>query len=186
MRSVLLLNASFEYLNIISWRRAFALVLAGRATVVTDWSDHTAIASSTQSHVLPAVIRLVTYVFVPQLAQAPTVNRENVFRRDNNTCLYCSKSYSRTSLSIDHVLATSRGGKHIWTNVATACRRCNHRKGDKTPSEANMPLMYKPFTPRSKAVLLLQPDSTPREWHPFIEYLFNSGLMQSQSAAQGA
>ena len=185
MRSVLLLNASYEYLNIVSWRRAFALVLSGRASVVSDWHDHSQIASSTQTHVLPAVIRLVTYVFVPQLAQAPTVNRENVFRRDNSLCLYCGKKFARTSLSIDHVLATSRGGKHIWPNVATACRRCNHRKGNKTPAEAGMSLLYKPYTPRSKAVLLLQPDTTPHEWHPFIGYLFHPGQTNA-AAAQGA
>jgi 5-methylcytosine-specific restriction endonuclease McrA len=70
-----------------------------------------------------------------------------LFRRDNQICLYCGNKFSISELTRDHILPRSRGGKDTWTNVATACRRCNHKKGAKTPEEAEMPLLAVPFKP---------------------------------------
>lgn len=70
-----------------------------------------------------------------------------LFRRDNNICLYCGNRFSNNQLTRDHIIPRSRGGKDVWTNVATACSRCNHAKGARTPEEAGMPLLAVPFRP---------------------------------------
>ncbi|MGQ8364449.1 HNH endonuclease [Glaciecola sp. 1036] len=70
-----------------------------------------------------------------------------LFRRDQQMCLYCGGHFALTQLTRDHIIPRSKGGKDTWTNAATACRRCNHIKGAKTPEEANMKLLAVPFTP---------------------------------------
>jgi 5-methylcytosine-specific restriction endonuclease McrA len=70
-----------------------------------------------------------------------------LFRRDNHRCLYCGKRFPTHQLTRDHIIPRSRGGKNDWTNVATACARCNHHKGAQTPEEAAMPLLAVPFKP---------------------------------------
>jgi len=74
----------------------------------------------------------------------PPVNRREVLRRDHHTCQYCGSTHN---LTLDHVVPLSRGGSHSWDNVVTACERCNQRKGNRTPEEANMPLRSKPRAP---------------------------------------
>ncbi len=76
-----------------------------------------------------------------------TLNNRALFRRDQHMCLYCGKELHRSQLTRDHVLPVSRGGANLWANCVTACRRCNNRKGSRTPEEAHMPLLAVPFTP---------------------------------------
>ncbi|RDV26104.1 HNH endonuclease [Alteromonas aestuariivivens] len=76
-----------------------------------------------------------------------TLTNTYLFRRDNCLCLYCGNTFTPSVLTRDHILPRSRGGKDCWTNVATACQRCNHAKGARTPEEANMPLLAVPFSP---------------------------------------
>ncbi len=75
------------------------------------------------------------------------LNNRYLFRRDNHLCLYCGQHFSPSQLTRDHIIPRSRGGEDKWTNVATACQRCNHAKGALTPEEANMPLLAVPFRP---------------------------------------
>lgn len=72
------------------------------------------------------------------------LSRQNIFKRDAHKCLYCG---SKKDLTLDHVLPKSRGGASNWTNLATACKKCNSIKGDRTPEEAEMPLIILPFKP---------------------------------------
>ena len=141
MGQVLVLNASYEPLNITTWRRAMVMMLKGKAeSLELDFSRE--IRSGTH---LPTVIRLRQYVHVP-FRQLP-LTRRNVFHRDNQSYQYCG---TRTDqLSIDHVLPKSRGGKDTWENVTTACLGCNVRKGNRTPQEAGMPLKRIPRRPLS-------------------------------------
>lgn len=75
------------------------------------------------------------------------LNNRYLFRRDNHLCLYCGKQFSPSQLTRDHIIPRSRGGEDKWTNVATACQRCNHAKAAMTPEEAAMPLLAVPFRP---------------------------------------
>lgn len=84
---------------------------------------------------------------------SPPLCNRTLFRRDNHCCLYCGQTFSRTELTRDHVLPTSRGGTNRWENVVAACKRCNWQKDNRTPEEAHMPLMAVPFKPN------------PFEWH---------------------
>lgn len=77
----------------------------------------------------------------------PPLNNTTLFKRDANICMYCGQRYSKSELTRDHVTPMSRGGGDVWTNVVTACRRCNNHKGGRRPEEAGMQLLAVPFTP---------------------------------------
>jgi len=78
-----------------------------------------------------------------------------LFRRDQNLCMYCGKTFADRDLSCDHILPTSRGGRNVWVNVVAACKRCNHYKQDRTPEEAHMELLALPFEPNPAEYLAL-------------------------------
>ena len=138
---VLVLNASYEPLNITTWRRAMVMLLKGKA----EGLEHDPSRSIRGDYLLPTVIRLRQFVRVPY-RQMP-LTRRNVFHRDGHRCQYCG--YSGDQLSIDHVIPRSRGGADVWENVTTACLPCNVRKGNRTPREAAMPLARQPRRPSS-------------------------------------
>ena len=141
MGQVLVLNASYEPLNITTWRRALVMMIKGKAESL---EQDTSREIRRGTH-LPTVIRLRQYVHVP-FRQLP-LTRRNLFQRDHQTCQYCG---SRDQpLSIDHVVPRSRGGSDTWENVTTACLSCNVRKGNRTPKEASMPLHRAPHRPLS-------------------------------------
>ena len=141
MGQVLVLNASYEPLNITTWRRAMVMMLKGKAESLEQ--DPT--REIRQGTLLPTVIRLRQYVRVP-FRQLP-LTRRNVFHRDGHCCQYCGGRGEQ--LSIDHVFPRSRGGDDTWENVTTACLSCNVRKGNRTPKEAGMPLRRVPRRPLS-------------------------------------
>ena len=140
MSKVLVLNASYEPLNITSWRRAIVLVIKGKAEQV----EHNG-RLVYHNLPLPTVIRLKHYVRVPY-KEIP-LTRRNILQRDGHTCQYCG--YSGEGLTLDHVLPRSRGGAETWENMVTACVRCNVKKGNRTPREALMPLQNQPRRPHS-------------------------------------
>jgi 5-methylcytosine-specific restriction endonuclease McrA len=140
MGKVLVLNASYEPLNITSWRRAIVLLIKGKAENVEHngkfiYCDFP----------LPTVIRLRHYVRVPY-KEIP-LTRRNILHRDGHTCQYCS--YTGDQLTLDHVMPRSRGGGDTWENIVTACVPCNVKKGCRTPQEARMPLRHPPRQPYS-------------------------------------
>jgi 5-methylcytosine-specific restriction endonuclease McrA len=141
MGHVLVLNASYEPLNITTWRRAMVMLLKGKA----EGLEHDPSHPVRPDHLLPTVIRLRQFVRVPYRPMPLT--RRNVFHRDGHTCQYCGHSGDR--LSIDHIVPRSKGGADVWENVTTACLPCNVRKGSRTPREAAMPLRRQPYRPVS-------------------------------------
>lgn len=140
MKKVLLLNASYEPLNVCSWRRALILLLKGKAEEVERYDSF---INQNQNINIPSVIRLRYYVVVPY-KELP-FNRKNILHRDNYTCQYCGKVSA--TLSLDHIIPKSKGGKSTWENVVAACVRCNTLKADKTLQEAGMKLAKKPGRP---------------------------------------
>lgn len=77
----------------------------------------------------------------------PPLNNKTLFKRDANVCLYCALQFRTSDLTRDHITPLSHGGVDVWTNVATACRRCNNHKGGRTPEQSGMQLVAVPFTP---------------------------------------
>ena len=162
----LILNATYEPLSIVSARRAIVLVLREKAVVLEE-GDATW-RSERASFRLPSVIRLNRYVKVPY-ARRIALNRRAVFSRDDHACPYCGDPAE----NLDHVRPRSRGGAHVWENVVAACRRCNLRKGDRTPSEANMPLRTEPRAPRRHGWVLVNLGAPPHpSWQPYLAAAF--------------
>jgi 5-methylcytosine-specific restriction endonuclease McrA len=159
MHRVLVLNATYEPLSIISVRRAVILLLKEKAELIEAASER--LHAECTSLPVPLVIRLVYYVRIPrQVTMVPT--RNGVLLRDNFTCQYCGATPGRAWLTLDHLLPRSRGGETAWDNVVACCRPCNARKGDHTPEEAGMALRRRPSRPHYVAFLLLA-GSVPRD-----------------------
>ncbi|NTW10710.1 MAG: HNH endonuclease [Chlorobiaceae bacterium] len=139
---VLVLNSSYEPLDICDARKAFILIYGGKAVMV---AHHPELAMSTVSlrFPLPIVVRLRAYVSKPFMRVLLT--RKNILLRDNYQCQYCGTS--ETPLTVDHILPRSRGGESTWENLITACSRCNSAKGNRTPREADMHPLKKPMRP---------------------------------------
>ncbi len=137
---VLVLNASYEPINIVSARRAIKLVMKGAAYVELP-SPHV-IRTVLGGIPVPSVVRLLVYRKMPRLNRS--VSRKSILLRDRHTCQYCNRSLAPKLLTLDHVVPRSRGGAGTWENLVAACYVCNNRKADRTPAEAGMPLIRKP------------------------------------------
>lgn len=87
---------------------------------------------------------------------APPLNNTTLFKRDNHLCLYCGNKFRSENLSRDHVTPLFQGGKDIWVNVVSACKRCNNAKAGRTPEQANMQLLAIPFIPTHAEYIFLQ------------------------------
>ena len=137
MGQVLVLNASYEPLNVTSVRRAHVLVFKGKAEVLEELDQP--LRSASDTYPWPHVIRLVHYVRVPRAVQRK-ISRRALFARDGWRCVYCGTAGGR--LTLDHVVPRSRGGDSVWENVVTSCAPCNLRKGDRCSNEAQMTLVH--------------------------------------------
>lgn len=121
---ILVLNSAYQPINVTSLARGFKLVFKGKAEIVEHIPENPIITSQ-REYKRPTVIRLLRFVQVPM--RKVTLSRQNVFRRDDFKCVYCS---SKDDLTLDHVFPRSKGGKNSWANLATSCGTCNMRKGD--------------------------------------------------------
>jgi 5-methylcytosine-specific restriction endonuclease McrA len=161
MRRVLVLNASYEPLNLVNVKRAVVLVLKNKAEIIEDRGE--SLRSERLTMPFPSVIRLSYYVKVPY--RSVSLSRRAVFIRDKHICQYCGGRAE----SIDHVIPRSRGGEHIWENVVAACRRCNTRKMNRLPSEAGLKLMHKPVEPHDHVWIFSLASDIHPTWEPYLE-----------------
>lgn len=161
-RRVLVLNQDYSALSVCSVPKAFLLVYLRKADLLIESSTEK-LHSISEAFPMPSVIRLHRYVYMPY--KGIMLSRQNIFRRDRNRCQYCG---SGDDLTLDHVMPRSRGGRSSWDNLATACKRCNSRKGDHTPEEAQMPLAQKPFKPSFIMFLREFSGAIAEEWQPFL------------------
>jgi 5-methylcytosine-specific restriction endonuclease McrA len=96
-------------------------------------------------------------------------SRKNLMKRDNNTCQYCGDMLSNDSLTIDHVIARSNGGRHSWVNCVVACSECNRKKGDRQLEELDMKLLSVPKAPTIMEISVNLPKHSRCEfWNEFI------------------
>lgn len=147
MTKVLVLNNSFEPLNVCDWKRAVSMVVTGKVEVL-EYADHGPSGSASESRI-PVVVRLKRFVKRPQLRLAPS--RRNIFHRDGWACRYCGAHGHGVKLTLDHVTPRCQGGKNSWENLVTACSRCNGRKGGQNLEESGMKLSKVPSRPRHVA-----------------------------------
>jgi 5-methylcytosine-specific restriction endonuclease McrA len=163
MEQVLVLNASYEPLNVCSVRRAHVLVYKGKAEVLEALEQP--LRASTDTYPWPHVIRLVTYVHVPRAAQRK-ISRRALFARDNWRCVYCGTTSGR--LTLDHVVPRSRGGDSVWENVVTSCAPCNLKKGNRLPEEISMTLSRPPRPPQPVLFIRLAAPKIPHGWRQYL------------------
>jgi 5-methylcytosine-specific restriction endonuclease McrA len=161
-RQVLILNADYSAISICTVPKAFLLVYLNKAELVAD-SEKYQIRTIDRAYPSPSIIRLNKYVNVPY--KSVILNRNNIFKRDDNACTYCG---SPKDLTLDHVMPKSRGGKTSWENLITACKRCNSKKGHQTPEEAKMPLNRKPFRPSFVVFVRSYASKLEDKWLPFL------------------
>lgn len=162
---VLVLNQSYEPLNLCRIRRAIVLVLHGKAEILENGRGE--LHSATQIFQIPSVIRLVYIVERPHHQRRLT--RFEVFNRDRYTCQYCGRQTKE--LTLDHVIPRQRGGKHTWDNVVSACIPCNRCKGGCTPEEAGMKLLHQPRPPHSDGFYIPYDYlSTHSEWQKYLPH----------------
>ncbi|MDA1281301.1 MAG: HNH endonuclease [Chloroflexi bacterium] len=162
---VLLLNQNYQPLNVCDVRRAFVLLGRGKAEAleITDG----VIRSAYTAHPEPSIVRLLYMVNRP--LHQRRLSRREVFIRDRHTCQYCGGRSER--LTLDHVVPRSRGGEHSWTNIVSACGRCNHRKAGRTPLEANMLLPREPRPPRPNPYSFFHVGRIQDQWRPYLPWL---------------
>ncbi len=158
----LVLNAGYEPLAVVSFKRALVLVMNQKATVIAADAENP-VWGSTGAWDRPSVIILRNYVRVPSGRHVP-VSRRGVLRRDNHRCAYCGS----TANTIDHVLPRSRGGKDSWENLVACCLRCNNIKGDRTPSEMNWTLRSIPRPPRGTSWLVRGIERALPDWEEYL------------------
>lgn len=160
--SVLLLNQDYSPITTCSMERAFILVFLDKAELLTQAEDQ-AIRTVDKAYPMPAVIRLFRYINLPY--RGVVLTRQNVFKRDRFACQYCG---SAKTLTLDHIIPRSKGGKTSWANLVTACQPCNTRKGDRTPDQANLTLRSKPQKPTYMMFLRDHAGGMRKEWQPFL------------------
>ncbi len=160
---VLLLNATFEPLAVVTAKRAVVLMLTGKAECV-EVTLNGVFHSENLTVPAPSVMRLSRYVRVPYRRSVP-MTRAGVLRRDGRRCAYCGKRAD----TIDHVVPRSRGGTHTWDNCVAACRSCNSRKADKMLAELGWALPTPPRAPERAAggILVLAVEPLPA-WEPWL------------------
>ena len=161
-RKVLVLNQDYSALSVCSASKAFLLVYLDKAELVSHSPQHQ-LRTVDKSYPMPTVIRLFRYVQVPY--KGVMMTRQNIFKRDNQRCVYCG---THEELTLDHVIPKSRGGRSSWDNLATACKRCNTKKGDFTPEEANMAMRQRPFKPSFIVFLRDFAGLTDDSWLPYL------------------
>ena len=165
---VLVLNASYEPINVCAARRALVLVLKGVASTEEHSPVH--VHSTRQSVKLPSVIRLLEYRRIPH--QTRSLSRKNILMRDRYTCQYCLKPLPSSELTLDHVIPRSRSGETTWENLVACCHHCNNRKGSRTPEEAGMKLSRapRPFSLHTSRHLMRLLARSEDRWRKYLFY----------------
>lgn len=160
--SVLVLNQDYQAISVCSPERAFVLVFLKKAEMLT-YAPHVQLSSVNRSFQYPSIIRLHRFINLP--FKKVNLSRQNVFKRDRNRCVYCG---TRDTLTIDHVIPKSMGGRDAWDNLVTACQKCNSKKGNMTPEQAGMEMRHQPFRPSFVMFLSNFSGNIRDDWKPYL------------------
>ncbi len=168
MEMTLLLNATYEPLRVISWKKAILLLCQNKVEVLEVYDREIRGVSITFR--LPSVLRLLEIIKIKKGHGAVKFSRNNIFARDKHSCQYCGRHFKTEELTFDHVIPIAKGGKKDWTNIVTACIRCNNKKSGRTPEEANMHLVKKPKKPNwnPSITITIGIRNTPENWRDYL------------------
>ncbi len=170
LTDVLVLNFTYEAINVTSFQRAVKMIFSGKAEIVHNRDR--VIAATTREMRMPSIIRLLYYIRRPM--QRVALTKKNVLLRDDYTCQYCG-THGEKLMTVDHIVPKSRGGPSTWENLACACMQCNNRKNNRTPHEANMALARKPRQPKYIPWIQVKRNTLPDEWGKFL-FLYNVSI----------
>lgn len=166
----LILNEYMQPHRVACWQDAVTEYFTGKVEILAEYDD--VIYTSRDGDFvmrMPAVVRLLKSVGTYK--RGVKFSRVNVMVRDRFECAFCGKPFRMNDLTYDHVVPRKQGGKTEWTNIVSACRACNHKKGARTPEQAKMKLLKKPYRPKTlplaHPVLAIKRD-IPTEWLPFV------------------
>jgi 5-methylcytosine-specific restriction endonuclease McrA len=165
---VLVLNASYEPINVCAARRAVVMILKGVAAPEEAGND--CLHAARAQFRIPSVIRLLEYRRIPHQTRA--LSRKNILMRDRYTCQYCLRSGNAGELTLDHVVPRSRKGESSWENLVACCNRCNNVKGNRTPEEAGMNLARqpRPFSLHTSRQLMRLLANSEDRWRKYLFY----------------
>lgn len=166
---VLVLNASYEPINICGARRALVLVLKGVAK--TEEEQGAILHAARVRMPMPSVIRLLEYRRIPHQTRA--LSRKNILLRDRNTCQYCGVVLPSSELTLDHVQPRSRGGLSTWENLVACCHNCNRRKGNQLLHELEeMKLLRepRPFSLHTSRHIMRMIGHSDQKWRKYLYY----------------
>jgi 5-methylcytosine-specific restriction endonuclease McrA len=142
------LDSTYRPIGVIDCIEALVMCIVGKATAVEEYEEE--ISSPSVTFKIPSVIVLKTVVKFISTGFRPS--RNNILWRDKNQCQYCGVIEVPRDMTIDHVIPRSRGGENTWSNLVTCCKKCNQKKGCRTPKEANMSLLNKPVKPKNSVL----------------------------------
>ncbi len=163
MNSVLVLNQDYSPLTLCSLERAFLLVFLEKAEML-DHIEGKSLRTVSTSYPYPSVIRILQYKHVPY--RGVVLTRYNLFKRDGHECQYCG---TNKDLTLDHVVPKSKGGKSTWTNLVTACKHCNAKKGDYSLDQAGLKLAKHPVKPSYIMFLKTAAGRLQTNWFKYLE-----------------
>lgn len=175
-KPVLMLNADYMPMNVISWQKAVTLWFSDKVEIVEEYNDED-ITSISFSMKCPAVVRLLTFVNSYNKRRVK-FSRINVFNRDDFQCQYCGDEPGVKGLTFDHIKPRSLGGQTNWGNIVSACKPCNYQKADKPLSAVDLVLRKKPREPSVAEYMsfkFLVP-KTPEAWKNWLS--LNAELRQ--------
>lgn len=169
----LLLNADGTFHEMHNRFRAIALAQTNRVTILDWWDDEHAVHSGNDIFIVPALMIYHKYINVRKFYKRPALTRDNLFRRDKYTCQYCGKLFADRQLTFEHIIPQHRGGPTTWMNIVAACKKCNNKKGHRTPEEAGMPLLCTPYVPKVDEFMGLSKRKISgkihESWTPYID-----------------
>ena len=174
MDHALLLNATYEPLKVVDWRKAITLWCQGKVEVISVYDCEIHSVSLTLK--LPSVIRLLRFITIKRHVHVVPFSRANIYARDDHTCQYCGRMLPVDTLTLDHVVPVRYGGRKDWENIATSCVRCNRRKGGRTPAEAGMALIRAPRRPARSATVRIAVGlrEAPESWRDYLYWASSS------------
>lgn len=164
-QAVLVLNASFEAINIVQVRRALNYLANDKVVVQEDTGKEFC-----DGIMFPLVVRMKDFKKIPHRTQILT--RKNILSRDHYMCQYCDVKLPAQELTLDHIMPQSKGGPSSWDNLVACCSPCNRRKADRTPEEAGMMLRRRPRPATihtSRAILRSMGADSPA-WQKYLFY----------------
>jgi len=166
---VLVLNATFEPINVTAVRRALVLMLKGVAQA--EETNHSEVHSTSKAIQVPSVIRLLSYRHIPQQSRA--LSRKNILLRDRNTCQYCGEVMAASDLTLDHVIPRSRGGNSTWENLVACCHGCNRQKGNRMLHEIDDMILLReprPFSLHTSRQIMRMLGRGDDRWRKYLFY----------------